>query len=88
MSRKKFSKDLPHYLPLLGIFTAAALAFWFFSYDKQFQIGVAISVAIAHVTWGIVHHYIHHDLSLIVVFEYIAVSTMGLVVLLSLILRG
>ena len=80
-------KDFPHYIPLIGILTAGVLAFWFFSYDQQFQIGVAISVAVAHITWGIVHHAIHKDLSLAIILEYLAISALGAVVLISVILR-
>lgn len=79
---------LPHYLPLIGIFTAGILAFWIFSYDKQFQSGVAISLAVSHVIWGIVHHHIHKDLSLGVFLEYLAVAIFGLVVVLSVIFRS
>ncbi|GEM_PF-431912 len=79
---------LPHYLPLIGIFTAGILAFWIFSYDKQFQAGVAISLAISHVIWGIVHHHIHQDLSLEIVLEYVAVALFGLAVVLSVIFRS
>lgn len=85
---KKFARHLPHYLPLLGIFTAGALAFFVFSYDKQFQAGVVLSVAISHFVWGVVHHHIHGDLSMEVVLEYLAISLLGLSVILSLIFRS
>jgi len=87
---KKISKyrHIPHYLPLIGIFTAGILAFWIFSYDQQFQAGVAISLAVAHVVWGVVHHHIHRDLTLGVILEYMAVAAFGLVVILSVIFRG
>jgi hypothetical protein len=85
---RHYSKHLPHYLPLLGIFTAGILAFILFSYDKNFQIGVVISVAVAHVAWGLMHHYIHKDLSLDVLVEYIAIALLGLAVLLSVVFRG
>ena len=84
---RKYSKHLPHYLPLIGIFTAGVLAFWLFSYDKQFQIGVSVSLAIAHIAWGVMHHFIHRDLTFWVFLEYVAISVLGLSVLLSIILR-
>ena len=83
---RKYFKHLPHYLPLFGIFGAGILAFFLFSYDKQFQIGVAISVAAGHITWGIVHHMIHKDFSPEIVLEYIAISALGLAAILSVIL--
>lgn len=84
---KKTFRHLPHYLPLLGIFSAGALAFTLFSYDKQFQVGVAVSVAAAHLTWGIVHHLVHRDFTPEVVLEYLAISILGLAAVLSVILR-
>jgi len=87
MSYKHF-KHLPHYLPLLGIFGAGALAFILFSYDKQFQIGVAVSVAVAHFVWGVVHHLYHGDFNLEVVLEYFAISMLGLAAILSVILHA
>lgn len=81
-------EHLPHYLPLIGIFSAGIFAFWIFAYDKQFQAGVAISLAVAHVIWGVVHHHIHHELSLSIILEYLAVAIFGLVVILSVIFRS
>ncbi len=85
MSIKHF-KDLPHYMPLFGILGAGILGFLIFSYDKQFQVGVAISVAGGHLAWGIIHHMIHNDFRPEIVLEYLAVSILGLAAILSLLL--
>ena len=84
---KKHLKHLPHFVPLLGIFGAGILAFLLFSYDKQFQIGVAVSVAAAHLTWGIVHHMVHGDVTPEIILESLAVSVLGLAAILSVILH-
>jgi len=88
MRKINIAEDSHHYLPLIGIFTAGILAFIFFAYDRQFQIGIALSLAVAHVAWGIVHHIVHKNLSLIIILEYIAIAVLGLSVMLSLILRA
>ena len=85
--KKPFSKHLPHYIPLIGILTAGFLAFWVFSYDKGFQAGVLLSVSIGHITWGIMHHLMHGDLTLGVALEYVAVALLGVAVVFSLLLR-
>ncbi len=85
---KQFSKHLPHYLALLGILFFGFLAFILFSYDRGFQIAVAIAVAVSYVIWGIIHHWLHHDLYLAVVIEYIAVAALGLFIVFSLVLRA
>ncbi len=85
---KQIAKHLPHYLPLLGIFTLAVVAFVISSYDRYFLMGVSIAVAASYVAWGVVHHSIHRDLHLSVVVEYIVVAALGLVIVFSLLLRG
>ncbi|OGM76414.1 hypothetical protein A2210_00195 [Candidatus Woesebacteria bacterium RIFOXYA1_FULL_40_18] len=85
---KNFSKDLAHYIPLFGLLAAGFVAFWLFSYDRVFQIATAIATALAYVLWGVVHHYIHRDLNISVVVEYLVIASLGLVVIFSLVLRS
>ncbi len=84
---KSFGKHLSHYVPLFGLLAAGFVAFWLFSYDRVFQIAVSISTALAYVLWGVVHHYIHRDLNLSVIVEYLVIASLGLVVIFSLIFR-
>lgn len=88
MFSRKFFHHLPHYLPLVGVYLAGLVAFILFSFDRQFQIGIVIAVAISHVVWGMVHHHVHKDLSLEIVVEYFAIAIMGVALLLSVILRS
>lgn len=85
---RRIGRHLPHYFSLIGVLLFGILGFWFFSYNKTYQVAVAISVAIAYVVWGLVHHAIHKDLYLPVVIEYITVAALGLTVILSLIFRA
>lgn len=85
---KHIAKHLPHYFSLLGILVVGVLAFAIFSYDKAFQLGVAIALATAYVAWGVIHHWLHRDLHLSVVIEYVVVACLGLFIVFSLILRG
>lgn len=88
MSIKRFSTHLPHYLSLFGIFAVGLVGFLLFSYDRAFQIAIIVAVAISYVAWGIIHHYLHRDLHLSVVIEYIAVAIIGLVIVFSLIINA
>jgi hypothetical protein len=81
---KNFTRHLPHYLGLLGLFAAGVIGFLLFSYDRLFQISVVVAVAVGYVAWGIIHHKIHRDLYPSVVVEYIAVAILGLVIVFSL----
>jgi cobalamin synthase len=81
---KQISRHFPHYFPLIGIFLAGIAGFIFFSYDRVFQMLVGICIAVSYVVWGLIHHFLHRDLYLAVVIEYIAVAILGLVVVFSL----
>ena len=77
-----------HYLPLVGIFTAAVLGFSLFSYDRNFQLALGISAAFGYVAWGLVHHHIHRDLYASIILEYLAVACLGVVILFFILFRA
>jgi len=83
---QQFLKHLPHYISLVSIFIAGIIGFYIYSYDQGFQISVVISLALAYISWGIIHHTIHKDICLAIVLEYVAISILGLVLILTLIL--
>ncbi len=85
---KAFAKDIPHYMLLAGILLAGFAGLILFSYDKNFQISVAVATAASYVVWGVVHHIIHKDFHLEVFFEYLAIAILGLVIIFSLIIRS
>ena len=84
---KQIAKDLPHYMLLGGILLAGFAGLIIFSYDKNFQVAVALATGISYVAWGLIHHHIHKDLHFEVFVEYAAVALLGIVVLFSLLLR-
>ena len=85
---RNIARHLPHYMALFGLLLAGFAGFTIFSYDKSFQMAVAIATAIAYVLWGVVHHYLHKDLHIETVVEYIAVAALGLVILFTLVIRS
>lgn len=85
---KKIIRDFSHYLSLIAIFLAGFFAFVTFRFDRPFQLGVILATAIGYVVWGIIHHLIHKDLYLSVVIEYIVIALLGIVLVLSVILRS
>lgn len=82
---KTFSKHVSHYLSLFGILTVATVGFILFNYDKNLQTSIVVGTAISYVSWGIIHHYLHRDLHLSVVIEYMLIASLGLTIALSLI---
>ncbi len=85
---KSFVKHLPHYLSLLGILFVSFAGLILFSYDKNFQLSIAVSAASAYVSWGVVHHILHKDFHFEIFLEYLAVAILGLTVIFSLIIRS
>ncbi len=85
---KRIAKHIPHYASLIGILLASFIGFFAFSYDKNFQAAIAISLSISYVVWGIVHHAVHKDLYLDVFIEYLVFAILGLVFILSVIFRS
>ena len=78
---------IPHYISLIAILLVGIAGFYFYRYDKVFQTGVAIALSFSYIAWGIVHHFIHKDITVAVILEYVAVSFLGLVIVLSLVLK-
>ena len=72
---KKFTRHLSHYLPLFGILVAGLLGFLLFSYDRAFQLTISIAMTASYLAWGLIHHYLHDDLNLFVIIEYVVIAT-------------
>jgi hypothetical protein len=85
---KTFVKHLPHYLSLFGILFVSFTGLILFSYDKNFQLSIAVAAAASYVAWGVVHHILHKDFHLEILLEYLAVAILGLTVIFSLIIRS
>lgn len=81
---RAITKNLSGYLTLFGILFFGLLGLALFSYDSQFQLAVAISMGMAFVVWGVVHHWLIEGLKARLVFEYLAIAGLGVTVLLSL----
>ncbi len=84
---RTFAKHLPHYAALFGVLIAGFAGLILFSYDRNFQIAVAIATAASYVAWGVVHHMLHRDLHLETFIEYVVIAILGLVIIFSMIIR-
>lgn len=85
MSKQKVAFHLPHYLPLFAIFAFTVIGFKYFAYDNSFRKALALSASASYFTWGVVHHIIHKDFDKNIFLEYLGLSLLGLVILLSII---
>lgn len=82
---RNISKEFNHYIPLVGVILAGTLGMLLFSYDQIFQAIMATVVAFCYVLWGMVHHHLHSDLEFNVFVEYLAIASIGLMIVLSVI---
>lgn len=82
---REFSRHFVHYLSLIGILVVSFIGFVSAEFNQAFQSAIAISLGVAFVVWGLVHHHIHEDLHPKIVLEYIAIAALGVTVLLSVI---
>jgi MFS superfamily sulfate permease-like transporter len=85
---RDLTKHFPHYFSLIGIFVASFIGFIVFSYDKEFQMAIIASLSLSYFSWGVVHHFIHKDLTLQVLIEYAVFSFLGFVIGVSLVYRS
>lgn len=85
---RRFLSDIFHYMSLFIVFILALTSWRFFPFDRFMQVGIAVATSASYIVWGIVHHAMHRDLSLSVIWEYIVIGSLGLMVTFSLILRA
>lgn len=85
---KKRAAHIPYYLPLFALFFVTIVGFAAFPHNRQFQSNIVISVSVAYVVWGFLYHFLHRDLSLTIIFEYIIVAAIGLASALSILNWG
>ena len=82
-----FTKHLSHYIVLFGILIVSFAGLILFSYDKNFQVAIAMALSLSYVSWGVTHHYLHKDLYPEIVLEYLVIALLGFVIIYSIIIR-
>lgn len=84
--------DLSHhiraYTILAGILGVGTWGIVWFSYDRVFQVVIAVAMCVSYAFWGISHHAAEEKLHLRIIVDYVAVAFLGLVLLLTLIYRA
>ena len=56
--------------------------------NKLQQIGIFTLIALFYVIWGILHHFINHELNKKIVVEYILIATLGVAIMFFLLKGG
>lgn len=80
-------KHLFYYITLVALIATAVLLMKQFASQKQLQMTLVVVLAVCYVFWGVLHHYLHHNLRARIVLEYVAVGALGVTAIL-LIFKG
>lgn len=92
MARISFESDFAHhplhYFTLLCILLVGLWGLFWFDYNPAIQLGIVISLGVAYVVWGIVHHLYHRDLHLKIILEYVLMATLAVLIFGSLLFRA
>lgn len=75
-----YKKHLLYYFSLIGILLVGAYFSLQFSYDKRIQMSILTITAFLYAAIGILHHYLHHDISTKIVIEYILMSSLAIAI--------
>jgi hypothetical protein len=51
---------------------------WITAYSKQLQMLAVVMMTCFYVGWAIMHHILHHDLSVKIVIEYVLIGILGM----------
>lgn len=73
-------KHLWYYLSFLVILGGGTFLVLSSAGDKALQLNFVILLAILYAVWGLLHHLVHHSMSIKIVIEYIVVALLGIAV--------
>lgn len=76
-----------YHLAILLILILGVIFAYYTRENKQLEMIVLMSLASIYMLFGIIHHYLTHDLSAKIVIEYIAMGSLGITIALF-VLRG
>lgn len=70
---------LYHYFVLFLWLLLHGLAFVWLNHLELIRNLVLLSACMGYVLWGIIHHYLEHDLDWQIVIEYVLLGTLGFI---------
>ena len=85
---RDLSRHPLHYFVLLSLELIGLWGLIWFSYQRSLQLAILVTMTLAYIVWGIVHHQQHHDLHPKIIFEYITIAIFALLLIGSLIFHS
>lgn len=74
-------KHLAYYVSFLLILAGGFYLFTTSAGDKNLALSFVILLAVSYVIWGILHHLVHHSMTLRIVIEYAVVASLGVAII-------
>ena len=85
---KKISEHLIYYISLAVILSMGLFLILSLAPNKQLQMTVFVVLSIFYVIWGLLHHFVNHELTTKLVVEYILIASLGIAIMLFLLKGG
>lgn len=85
---KKINEHVAYYISLIAIFALGTFLISSATPNKQLQMLIFIIMAFFYVIWGVLHHFINHELSSKIVVEYILIGILGVAIMFFLLKGG
>lgn len=85
---KKVHSHLAYYICLFFILGLGLLGVYLSSPDRHLQMTIIVSATLFYVAFGILHHFLNHDLTPKIVVEYTLIGSLGLSLILFLMKGG
>lgn len=85
---KKINEHVAYYISLIAIFALGIFLISSVTPNKQLQMLIFVIMAFFYVIWGVLHHFINHELSSKIVVEYVLIGTLGVAIMFFLLKGG
>ena len=85
---KRFNEHILYYISLAAILFLGLFLILSLGPNKQLQMTVFVILSIFYVIWGLLHHFINHELTTKLVVEYILIASLGIAIMLFLLKGG
>ena len=85
---QKLKKHFGYYLSLLSILLLGLVLILLASPNIKLQSLVVLLTVFFYVLWGVLHHFINHELTLRIMVEYVLIGALGISVIFFMMLGG
>lgn len=85
MMIKEVKKHGHYYISLVLIMLLSVLLIMQTQYGRGFQLLAAVLTAAFYIGWGVLHHFVHHNITAKIMIEYVLIASLGITIVLFII---